>query len=112
MGVDIIAFSPQVLTHLDHVEGETADGKLLALLTTYLQSQIRACEQEIATYELKYRMTFAEFAEAWEQGAIPDRWSHAVERDYMEWEGLEEERRRWLARLRALPRADDDSQSS
>jgi len=52
--------------------------------------------------ELKYRMTFAEFAEAWEQGAIAGRWSHAVERDYMEWEGLEEERRQWLARLRAL----------
>lgn len=102
MAVDTITFSPQVLTHLDHVEGETADSKLLTLLTTYLQSQIRACEQEIATYELKYRMTFAEFAEAWEQGAIADRWSYAVERDYMEWEGLEEERRRWLARLRAL----------
>jgi len=73
-----------------------------ALLTTYLQSQIRACEQEIGIYELKYRMTFAEFAEAWEQGAIAGRWAHAVERDYMEWEGLEEERQQWLARLRAL----------
>ena len=104
MGVDTIAFSPQVLTHLDHVEGETADGKLLTLLTTYLQSQIRACEQEIETYELRYRMTFTEFADAWEQEAIADRWSHAVERDYMEREGLEEERRRWLARLHALPR--------
>lgn len=102
MAVDITAFSPQILTHLDHVEGETADGKLLTLLIAYLQSQIRACEQEIAAYEMKYRMTFADFAEAWEQGAIADRWSHAVERDYMEWEGLEEERRRWLARLRAL----------
>jgi hypothetical protein len=47
-----------------------------ALLTTYLQSQIRACDQEIETYELKYRMIFAEFVEAWEQGAIADRWSH------------------------------------
>jgi hypothetical protein len=101
MSVDTIAFSPQVLSYLDHVEGETADGKLLTL-TTYLQSQIRACEQEIETYELKYRMTFAEFAEAWEQGAIAGRWAHAVERDYMEWEGLEEERRQWLARPRAL----------
>jgi hypothetical protein len=111
MGIDTIAFSPQVLTYLDHVEGETADGKLLTLLTTYLQSQIRACDQEIETYELKYRMTFAEFVEAWEQGAIADRWSHAVERDYMEWEGLEEERRGWLARLRALPRSEGESQS-
>jgi hypothetical protein len=59
-----------------------------ALLTTYLQSKTGACEQEIGIYELKYRMTFAEFAEAWEQGAIAGRWSQAVERDYMEWEGL------------------------
>jgi hypothetical protein len=71
-------------------------------LTTYLQSQIRACEREIETYELKYGMICAEFVEAWEQGAIADRRSHAVERDHMEWEGLEEERRQWLARLRAL----------
>jgi hypothetical protein len=47
-------------------------------------------------------MICAEFVEAWEQGAIADRRSHAVERDHMEWEGLEEERRQWLARLRAL----------
>jgi hypothetical protein len=46
---------------------------------------------------------FAEFARAWEQDEIPNKHSHAVERDYMEWEGLVAEKQRWLERLRRLP---------
>ncbi len=91
--MDAMTLSSQTISLLDHVEGETADEKLLTLVAAYLRSQLRACEQEIETYELKYRMTFAEFAAAWEKGEIPDRWSHDVERDYMEWEGLEAEKR-------------------
>jgi hypothetical protein len=48
------------------------------------------------SYELKYGMTFSEFAVAWEKNDIPDRWSHSVERDYMEWEGLEAERKKQI----------------
>ena len=40
-------------------------------------------------YELKYGMTFGEFAVAWEQDDIPDRWS-------LEWEGLEAERKKQI----------------
>jgi len=36
----------------------------LQLWNASLQSQIRAWDQEIETYALKYRMTFAEFVEA------------------------------------------------
>lgn len=86
------------------IEGRNNDDKLLRLLETYLTSQIRACEQEISEYEVKYRATFTEFARAWEQGEIPDRHSHTVERDYMEWEGLVAEKQNWLQRLRDLPR--------
>jgi hypothetical protein len=76
---------------------------MLSLLETYLAVQIRACEREIGEYEVKYRSTFPEFAEAWQQGRIPNRCDHAVERDYMEWEGLIAEKQRWLERLRELP---------
>jgi hypothetical protein len=61
-----------------------------------LAGWLRECDREIGDFELKYRMTFAEFAEAWESDEIPDKWSHQVERDYMIWEGLEAEKRKLL----------------
>jgi hypothetical protein len=93
----------QLLSHFRFVEGETPEVKMLSLLETYLAVQIRACEQEISAYEVKYRSTFPEFAEAWQQGRIANRYDHAIERDYMEWEGLTAEKQRWLEHLRELP---------
>ena len=95
--------SPQIASYLKSIEGRTNDEKLLRLLETYLASQIRACEQEISEYEVKYRSTFAEFARSCEQDEIPDKHNHPVERDYMEWEGLDAEKQNWLERLRNLP---------
>ena len=99
-----LALSPQIASYVRSIEGQTMDDKLLALLETYLASQIRACEHEISEYEMKYRSTFAEFAEAWEHDQIPDKYDHAIERDYMAWEGLIAEKQGWLERLRNLPR--------
>jgi len=98
-----VALSPQIASHLKTIEGHTNDDKLLRLLETYLASQIRACEQEISDYEVKYRSTFAEFAQDWERDEIPNKHDHAVERDYMEWEGLVAEKHNWLEQLRSLP---------
>ena len=95
---------PRIVSYIELVEGQTEDEKLLSLLETYLTAQIRACEAEIGQYEVKYRATFEQFAAAWERGGIPNKHAHAVERDYMEWEGLVAEKQRWLERLRDLPR--------
>jgi hypothetical protein len=96
--------SPQVAEYLGHIRGGTFEEKLLALLEAYVSSQLRDCEREIGNYEVKYRSTFAEFAEAWAKGAVLEKHSHRVERDYMEWEGLEAEKKRWLDLLKHLPR--------
>ena len=98
-----LAVSPQVVEYLGHVKGQTLDEKVLALLEAYLSGQLKECEREIGDYEVKYRSTFAEFAEAWGADAIAGKHSHAVERDYMEWEGLEAEKRRWFELLKQLP---------
>jgi hypothetical protein len=76
------------------------------MTTLTLIPQIRACEQEISEYEVKYRSTFAEFARSWEQEEIPDKHTHAVERDYMEWEGLVAEKYNWIELLRNMPRCE------
>lgn len=91
-----LSLSPQVVEYLGHVKGQTADEKVVALLEAYISSQLKDCEREIGDYEVKYRSTFAEFAEAWATDVIPDKHSHGIERDYMEWEGLEAEKRRWF----------------
>jgi len=68
-----VALSPQIASYLKSIEGRTSDDKLLRLLETYLASQIRACEQEISKYEVKYRSTLAVFARSWEQDEVPDK---------------------------------------
>jgi len=93
----------EALSYLDYVEGETTTDKILALIAIHFATQLQACEREIRQYELKYGLTFAEFAVLWEKDEIPGRWSHPVERDYMEWEGLEAERKNWLSLLKDLP---------
>ncbi|MEJ5310757.1 MAG: hypothetical protein WHX52_13410 [Anaerolineae bacterium] len=99
-----VVVASETLPYFEYVEGETFTHKILALINGYFVQQLQACEQEIREYELRYGVTFAEFAERWENGAIPDPWSHSTERDYMEWEGLEAERRNWLLQLRNLQR--------
>jgi hypothetical protein len=98
-----LSVSPQIAEYLGVVQGQTLDEKLLSLLESYVTSQLKECERELGQYEVKYRSTFAEFAEAWREERIPNRYSHPVERDYMEWEGLEAEKRRWLDLLKKLP---------
>ena len=93
----------ETLSYLDYVEGETMTEKILSLVDTHFTAQLQACEKESRQYELKYGMTFVEFAVLWDKDEIPERWSHTVERDYMEWEGLEAERRKWLSLLSNLP---------
>jgi len=96
-----LSVSPQIAEYLGVVQGQTLDEKLLSLLESYVTSQLKECERELGQYEVKHRSTFAEFAEAWREERIPNRYSHPVERDYMEWEGLEAEKRRWLDLLKS-----------
>jgi len=98
-----LSVSPQIAEYLGVVQGQTLDDKLISLLESYVTSQLKECEREIGQYEVNYRSTFAEFDEAWREGRIPNKYSHPVERDYMEWEGLEAEKRRWLDLLKKLP---------
>jgi hypothetical protein len=89
-----LAVSRDVLDLIECVEGETIKDKLIGLISADLARRLWECNREIGDFELKYQMTFAEFAEAWESNEIPNKWSHQVERDYMVWEGLEAEKRK------------------
>ncbi|MFQ5454743.1 MAG: hypothetical protein ACE5EA_00900 [Nitrospirota bacterium] len=61
--------------------------------------RLKECEERIFEFESKYGMDYESFQRAWEEGIIKDKRSHRVERDFMEWEGFESERKKWLNTL-------------
>jgi len=86
----------------EYLEGETADQKLVHLIINDLERRLQACSQRIVKYEAKYGMRFESFAQAWQAEQITDRYSHEVERDYMEWESLVDEYELLLSNLKKL----------
>ena len=86
----------------EYLEGETADQKLVHLITNDLENRLQTCSQRIVRFEAKYGMRFEAFAEAWQAEQISNPYSHEVERDYMEWESLVGEYELLLANLKRL----------
>lgn len=85
---------------LNVVKGGKFDEKIFNFLETSAIMRLRECEKRMFGFESRYGMDFESFSKAWKKGSITDKHSHAVERDYMEWEGFEAERKKWLKTLR------------
>ena len=64
--------------------------------------RLRECEDRIFGFESKYGMDFEDFKKAWDEGIIKDKYSHRAERDCMEWEGFEHERKKWFNILKDI----------
>ena len=88
----------------EYLEGESLDQKLLYLVVSDLKRRLQACSQRIVEFEAKYGMRFEAFVRAWQAEEIPNRYSHDVERDYMEWESLVDEYELLLSNLKKLRR--------
>lgn len=97
-----IALADNLLDSLELVPGKDFQEKLSRLLENSLVLHLRECEDYLLKLESKYGMDFKSFAELWEQGGVPDKHSHEVERDFMEWEGFTMERLSLLKALRDL----------
>ena len=100
--VRTITVSEALLDNLNIVEGDRFDEKLLRLLETNALMRLKECEERLFGFESKYGMDFDSFTKAWKDGDIKDKHSHTIERDYMEWEGFELERKKWLNVLRTM----------
>ena len=98
----ILDLSKEILEFFDYIEGDTPGKKIIKLIRSDLARRLRECEEEIYKFEIKYGSTFREFADAWERGEIENKYSHWVERDYMVWEGLDAEKKKWLELLKKL----------
>ncbi len=97
-----LSLSEELLDKLKHVEGKEFNEKILNLLKTNALMRLKECEEQIFGFEAKYGMDFESFKKAWEEGTIKNEYSHRVERDFMEWEGFEHERKKWLDTLRDI----------
>ena len=86
-----------------YIPGNNLDEKLSNLMVSNFTLQLRECEEALFRYEAKYGMGFEGFTTAWEAGEF-NRYSHEIERDFMEWEGFQQERERLLASIKEMRR--------
>jgi hypothetical protein len=87
---------------LQFAEGKTIQEKLARLLLSDLENRLRSCTDRLYEFEKKYSLAFKEFKEAWEKDKVPEKFSYEIERDYMEWESLEDEHDLLLSKLREM----------
>jgi len=86
----------------DFAPGADLEAKLENLTRESLEHQLRACNEALSRFEAKYGLTFADFARAWQEDKMANKYSHEVERDFMEWEAQHIEKEDLLAALRKL----------
>ena len=77
-------------------------GSIEAVALDALRMRLRDVADEIGAFEARYGRTFDQFAADWAGGRVAERFSHRIERDYMEWEALTMERQELLDLIREL----------
>ena len=77
------------LRALTELTGEPRfDVALLIALRDTVEHRLEKIDQAIRDYERKYGMSFEQFQARGEDQGIPDQFSHKVESDYLDWDGL------------------------
>lgn len=98
-----VSLSDKLLRVLaDFAPGADLETKLENLTRASLEHQLRACNEALSRLEAKYGLTFTDFARAWQEDRISNKYSHEVERDFMEWEAQHSEKEDLLAAVREL----------
>ena len=97
-----LSLNKGLIRMLNFFEGDTAEKKVINLVNGNALLKLKECEDEIVRYESKYGMTFADFKKAWDKGTKKEKYAHEVERDFMEWEGFEGEKKHWLSALKEI----------
>ncbi|OGC09672.1 hypothetical protein A3J90_02890 [candidate division WOR-1 bacterium RIFOXYC2_FULL_37_10] len=96
------ALSKQIIEMLNLFDGDTTEKKVVNLVNGNASLKLKECEDEIVKFESKYGMIFKDFEIIWNKGKISDKYSHQTERDYIEWEGFEQEKKHWLSALKEI----------
>jgi hypothetical protein len=81
--------SPQVLKALTDVTGEISlDNAVRTVTRDAVEHRLENITDQLRALEQKYGMPFPQFDAAFQAGTIPNQHNFAIERDYLEWEGL------------------------
>jgi hypothetical protein len=78
------------------LRAEPLKERFLKSIEEVLVNRLKEYNNRISSFEAKYGMPFVEFALAWDNDRIPDKHSHEVEGDYMDWEALEMSKKKLL----------------
>jgi len=92
----------EVKEMLHYTEGKTLQEKLARLVVSDLENRLRSCAERLYEFEKKHGMGFDEFKKAWREDNVPEKYSYEVERDYMEWESLDDEHDLLLSQIREI----------
>ncbi len=96
-----VSLSDKLLRVLeDFTPGADLETKLENLTRENLEHQLRECNEALSRFEAKYGLTFADFARAWQEDKVLNKYAHEVERDFMEWEARQMEKEDLLAAVR------------
>ena len=85
-----------------YIEGKSLQDKLVRLIMSDLENRFRSCTERLYEFEKKYKLVFMQFKEAWKTDASPEKYSYEIEKDYMEWESLDDEHDFLLSQMRAV----------
>lgn len=87
---------------LQYAEGKTIQEKLVRLLLSDLENRLHSCIERLYEFEKEYGLVFQDFKKAWEIDKLPEKYSYKIERDYMEWESLDDEHNLLLSQMRDI----------
>ena len=85
-----------------YIEGESIKDKLVRLIMSDLENRFRSCTERLYEFEKKYRLPFKQFKEGWETDISTEKYSYETEKDYIEWESLDDEHDFLLSQMRVV----------
>ncbi len=100
--METLEISDSVKEILELAQGTSLEEKVFNLVLSDIERRIHICSARVIEFEIKYGMNFKKFEKTWQKDEIRDKYSHEVERDYMEWESLDDEYRSLLSKLKKI----------
>ncbi len=100
MQVELTDRAQRVLQRLQ--PGSDLASSIEAVTLDALRMRLRVVADQLGSMEARYGRGFEQFAADWSADRVSDRFSHRVERDFMEWEALTMERQELLDLIREL----------
>jgi len=87
---------------MSYIEGGTIQEKMARLVMSHLENRFRSCTERLYDFEKKYRLPFKQFKEGWDANTSGEKYSYETEKDYMEWESLDDEHDLLLSQMRQV----------